>query len=143
MAKTEKEEKKKNVINLEDFFSTTKESEGIWIDPLGMGVEFKILGASSDVNAISAEEYSKAEDEANKVDDIVRQRNLKRDAICKRIASMVIDIRAKDGNEIMFGGEPVKFSKELITKFCYENVELRTALLNAIFDSTNFMKKKY
>lgn len=134
-------------INLEDLFETTNQKEGIWFEPEingeKVGIEFKILGAASDVNVIAAEKFTKATDEADKEKDTIKKRDKNILAICDRVSAMVIDIRGANGDELILGGKKVEYSKELVDKILFENIDIRTSLLEAILSSENFMTKKF
>ena len=134
------------VINLEDFFMTTREKEGVWYEPKidgeGTGIEVKLLGPSSDANAVAAEAYSKAKDEVEKIKDIKVQSGKQREIVCRRIASIITDIRGKDGAEINLGGKKLEYSDELVMQLLEENIDIRTDILNAAFENSTFMKKK-
>ncbi len=136
----------KNVIDIADFFTTSREKEGVWYEPViedvGIGIEFKILGYSSDQNVISAEVYRKEHEAAEKETDPVKKNNMERDAVCKRIASLVTDIRGKDGNEIRIDGKPLVYSDEVVRHILYENIDIRTDLFKATLDTPNFQMKK-
>lgn len=136
----------KKVIDIADFFTTSREKEGVWYEPkiedVGIGIEFKILGYSSDQNVISAEVYRKEHEEAEKETDPVKKNNMERDAVCKRIASLVTDIRGKDGNEIRIGGKPLSYSEEVVREILYENIDIRTDLFKATLETPNFQMKK-
>lgn len=138
----------KKTINISDFFCTTREKEGVWYEAKlgngnGTGIEFKMLGPSSDENAIAAEAYSKRHDEIEKEKDPKKSAELQRDAVCKRIAAVITDIRGKDGAELVDDdGKEIKYSEKVIYKILDENIEIRTDLLNALFETSTFMKKK-
>ena len=134
------------VVDIADFFTTSREKEGIWYEPhvddVGIGIEFKILGYSSDQNVISAEVYRKEHEAAEAETDPVKKNNMERDAVCKRIASLVTDIRGKNGNEIRIGGKPLVYSEDVVRQILYENIDIRTDLFKATLDTPNFQMKK-
>lgn len=139
-----KEEKK--VVDIADFFTTSREKEGVWYEPkvddVGIGIEFKILGYSSDQNVISAEVYRKEHEAAEAETDPVKKNNMERDAVCKRIASLITDLRGKNGNEIKIGGKPLTYSEDAVRQILYENIDIRTDLFRATLDTPNFQMKK-
>lgn len=138
----------KKTINISDYFCTTREKEGVWYEAkLGngtnTGIEFKILGPSSDENAIAAEAYSKQHDEIEKEKDPKIAAKMQREAVCKRIAAVITDIRGKDGMQLVNDdGTEIKYSYDVVYKILDENIEIRTDLLNALFETSTFMKKK-
>lgn len=86
--------------------------------------------------------YRKEHEIAEKESDPVKKNELERKAVVKRICSVITDIRAKDGNEIYIGDEPLVYSDEVIYRIIYESIEIRTDVFAATFEDSNFMTKK-
>lgn len=138
--------KKDNVVEISDFFVTSNEKNGVWYEAKTesgpCGIEFYIYGQSSDRNIISADVYKKEKQEAEDITDPVKYSDKIREITCKRIAAVIGDIRGANGKKLVSNGEEIKYSEELILKILEENIDIRTDLLQAIFTSENFQKKK-
>lgn len=133
-------------VELSDFFTTTREKEGVWIEAKignkGTGLLFKIVGYASDENVKSADAYKKAHEIAEKETDVVKKAEMERRAVCERLTAIVIDLKCADGVNIKLNGEPLKYSKELVYQILWESMDIRTYIFTETFDSSNFMKKK-
>ena len=71
----------KEVINLEDFFTTDNEKEGIWYEPkiggIPCGIEFLVTGRGSDENVANSERYDKDVAGAEDIKDPVERAHKK------------------------------------------------------------------
>lgn len=146
MAKTSEKKAEKKIVDIADFFTTTREKEGVWYEPkvegVGLGFEFKILGKASDENALSAEVYRKEHELAEKETDVAKRNELERNAVTKRVCAVITDLRAKDGVDLKMNGETLSYSKEMVYSIIYESIEIRTDVFAATFEDSNFMTKK-
>ena len=137
---------KEEIVDIADFFTTSNEKEGVWFEPeirgKKLGIEFKILGSASDENIKSADIYNKEHEQAEKETDPLKKVTKEREAVCKRIASIITDMRPAAGKKIVVKGEPLTYSPEMIQKILWENIEIRTALFSPSIDDANFMTKK-
>lgn len=83
-------------VDIADFFTTEGETNGVWYEPVvngrGIGIEFKVLGNSSDKAIMAAETYEKDLAACEKETDIVKKSRMERDALSKRIEVMVLDL---------------------------------------------------
>lgn len=137
-------------IDIADFFTTKNESEGIWFEPkikkdgkeTGIGIEFKLLGNASDEAVLAGEQYEKDLSLAEGEKDLVRKTRMEREALVKRISAMVIDIRARQGEEIVIDGKPLTYSKANVEAILEGSRVIRSQLLAAFMDTTNFMTRK-
>lgn len=133
-------------VDIADFFTTTKEREGIWYEAKvrgkPTGLMFKLLGYASDENVISAEAYRKAHEEVEKETDPAKKANLEREAVCNRLSAIITDLKSAEGKNITLKGEPLSYSKEVVHQILWESLDIRSDVFNASFDSTNFMTKK-
>lgn len=133
-------------VDIADFFTTEGETNGVWYEPVvngrGIGIEFKVLGNSSDKAIMAAETYEKDLAACEKETDIVKKSRMERDALSKRIEVMVLDIRGKDGREILIQGKPLTYSKESVMAILDGSKPIRTELLKAFTTSETFMTKK-
>lgn len=138
---------KDKTIDIADFFTTTKEREGVWYEAKVQGVPtglmFKVLGYASDENVLSAEAYKKEHELAEKETDVAKKAEMEREAVCNRLTAIVTDLKAVEGKNIVLNGEPLTYSKEIVKKIFWESIDIRTDVFNASFDSTNFMTKKF
>lgn len=136
---------KKNVINLNDYFTTSREKEGVWFEPettKGTGLKFKIYGRASDENILSADAYEKAKEIFDAEKDPVKKANMERDAVVDRVLAMISDAKIEGEQEVIIDGKPFEYSKELVKKLLFENIELRTEVFVAAVSNENFMTKK-
>lgn len=133
-------------IDIGDFFTTDGEMNGIWYEPVvngkGIGIEFKILGNSSDQAIMAAEQYEKDYALSEKEKDVVKKTRLEAEALTKRISAMVIDIRGKDGKEITIKGKPLVYSKENVETILNGSKAIKSDIMKAFLDSSNFMTRK-
>lgn len=133
-------------VDIADFFTAEAEANGAWYEPVvngkGIGIEFKLLGNSSDKAIVAAEAYEKALAESEKETDIVKRSRMERDALSKRIEVMVLDIRGKDGREILIRGKPLTYSKEAVMAILDGSKPIKTELLKAFTSSETFMTRK-
>lgn len=136
----------KKVVNLDEFFSTTNEREGVWhepvIDGVPCGFELLLVGINSDENAISAERYEKELVEAEKINNAIDKAEKIRHIEAKRFAFFVRGIRATNGGEIRIGGKPIEYSTNLIEKLLYESLPLQLDIAEFVRKSANFMNGK-
>ena len=133
-------------IDISDFFTTDGEMNGVWYEPVvnghGIGIEFKILGNSSDQAIMAAEQFEKDSAVAEKETNVVKKTRLEGAALNKRIAAMIVDVRGKDGKEIMLKGKPLTYSKENVEAILDGSKAIRTDIMKAFLDSSNFMTRK-
>ena len=139
-------EKAEKSVDISQFFTTSNEKEGCWIEPkvngIGIGIEFKVLGLSSDDVMIAADKYDKETEKIEKEADRVKKIKLGNDARVRRIASCVVDIRGKDGITPVIKGKPLTYSKEVVEEILMESPDIRDEILSASVNSANFMTKK-
>ncbi len=136
---------KKNVINLNDYFTTSREKEGVWFEPettKGTGLQFKIYGRASDENILSADAYEKAKELFDAEKDPVKKANMERDAVVERVVAMISDAKIDGDQEVIIDGKPFEYSKETVRKLIFENIDLRTEIFVAAVSNENFMMKK-
>lgn len=133
-------------FDLSSLFTTTNEKSGVWyeakINGKETGLEFLILGPSSDENVLSAEAYKKAKDKIDAEKDPVKKSQMDIDAVCDRISAVVKEVRTTNGEPLYIGDKKVESSPELIKKILYENIDIRTDVFTASFESANFRTKK-
>ncbi len=137
-------------IDIADFFTSRNEEEGIWFEPkvkkdgkeLGIGIEFRLLGNSSDAAVLAGELYEKELSVAEGEKDSVKKSHLERDALVKRIAAMVVDIRPKGGEEILIDGKPLSYSRQNVEAILAGSRVIRSQLLSAFMATENFMTRK-
>ena len=148
MAKTAKAEEKKEkiVVDISNFFTTTREKEGVWyeihVGEIATGLEVNLLGGASDENILSADVYRKEHEEAEKEKDPAKKAELERKAVCKRLSAIITDLRCKKGYEIIINGEPLTYSPEVVYQILWESKDIRSDIFQATFDDSNFMMKK-
>lgn len=140
MAKEEKS------VDISKFFTTSNEKEGCWIEPkikgVGIGIEFKILGLSSDEVMIAADKYDKESEKIEKESDRIKKIKMGNEARIRRIASCIVDIRGKDGAKPLINGKPLEYSKEIVEEILLESPDIRDEILAASINTENFMTKK-
>ena len=94
-----------NVINISKFYSKNNEENGMWMEPkvrgVGVGFEVKVYGPNSTTAAIAQDKYQKAKDEINKIEDIKAKNEATDKMLAEYAASLVCDIRGKDGNKLV------------------------------------------
>lgn len=136
----------KTVINLEDLFITTKQTEGVWYEAKDgetpTGLMFKILGVQSDKSVIARDAYDKALELVEKEKDPVKKAHLNKEAAVDLVASVIVDMKSKDGCEARLGGKEVEYSDELVRKILNENINIRSDLFAASLKTETFMTKK-
>ncbi len=130
-------------IDIADFFTIENEEQGIWYEPLDCGIEFKLLGASSDAAVTAGEQYDKDLTAAEKEQDVVKRARLNKDALVKRLAATIVDVRGKDGVQPEIKGKPLVYSKENILAILNGSAVIRDALLKGLATKSNFMMKKH
>lgn len=136
----------KSVLNLEDFFSTSNEQNGVWhepvIDGFHCGFEFLLTGFHSDENAMQAEAYDKERTKLDAMEESPEKSDKIKRLEAHRFADFVKDIRGVNGAELKLNGEKVVYSKELIEKLLYESLPLQEDIYKFCVKSTNFMQGK-
>ena len=130
-------------IDIGDFFTVDNEKQGIWYEPVNCGIEFKILGISSDRSVTASEQYEKDLAHAEKESDPMKRKELEKEALIRRIGAVITDVRGKDGNEILMQGKPLSFSEGNINNILSSSTIIRDALLKGISTKSNFMTKKH
>lgn len=143
--KKEVVEAKKDVIEISDFFTTSREKEGVWIEPeingVGLGVEFKVVGQSSPIFVEAISKYMAAHNKVLEETDIKKAYELETEAQSDRSASIVVDLRAKPGVKLEDGGEALKYSPDVVRKIMYEITAIRDDVWEKASRSYSFMKK--
>ena len=143
--KKEVVEAKKDVIEISDFFTTSREKEGVWIEPeisgVGLGIEFKVVGQSSPKFVEAVSKYMTAHNKVLEEQDIMKAYELETAAQCDRAAGVVMDLRAKPGVKLENGGEALIYSPETVRKIMYEITEIRDDIWEKATRSYTFMKK--
>lgn len=133
-------------VDIGDYFTTDNETSGIWYEPVvngkGIGIEFKILGNSSDQAIMAAEQYEKDYALTEKETDVLKKTRMEAKALTKRISAMVIDIRGKDGKEIAIKGKPLVYSKENVEMILDGSKAIKSDIMKAFLDTSNFMTRK-
>jgi hypothetical protein len=140
------EKEKKEVIDIADFFTTTRSKTGVWHEPVlngvGMGIEFKILGPSSDEAVIASEEYDRAHEKALSEKDGRTAVEIERQALAERAASIIREVRAKGGKALVCNKKEFKASKDELRTVMYENEDVCLDILMAAGKSATFMKRQ-
>lgn len=133
-------------VDISDFFTTDNEINGIWYEPCPYGkhtnIEFKLLGISSDVTVTAGDQYDKDMEAAKKETDPVKRDRLETEALVRRVASMVVDIRGKNGFVPKINGEPLTYTKENVKKILRGSRAIRNEFLKVIGGGEDFMTRK-
>lgn len=136
----------KKQINIEDFFTEDNEKAGIWFEPKiegrPCGIEFLVTGAGTDDNLIENERYEKAMAEAEEIKDQKEKVQKKKEIDANRIAALVQGIRAADGNEILFNGKPLEFSKPFIQELMLKSPLIKVEIVKFATKTANFIKRE-
>lgn len=134
-------------IDIADFFTTDNEVNGVWYEPKPYGkptgIEFKLLGISSDVTVTASEQYDKEMDLAKKETDVVKRDKLETEALVRRVGAMVVDIRGKDGVVPMINGKPLTYTRENVEVILRGSRAIRNEFLKVIGSGEDFMTKKH
>ena len=137
---------KKDVIDVADFFTTTRAKEGVWYEPeidgIGIGLEFRIYGQASDKYVRSLDAYAKEHDRALKETDPGAATEIERQALADRAATIVGGVRAKGGKALVYGKKEFKGTYEEIRSVMYENEDICIDILTAAAKNTTFMKRR-
>ena len=132
------------VIDISKFFNITREKEGVWYEPkingVPLGLELKILGPSAEEVRKAAIEYDKAHEESVKMikTDQGKALDMEQEALSKRAAAAVVDIRGANGNVIKIDGKPLVYSKEIIERLFFENGDITGDVLVATLNTDLF-----
>lgn len=136
--------KDENVVDIADFFTTTREKEGVWyelkIQDIGIGIEVKLYGKASPRFIGAMKKYSVSTDSAEKETDIAKKSELTDNAEIDFVTSMIGDARVKEGSNIKIRGKEFSYSSKVMRELFYENKYLREDAVNAIFSEYIFMK---
>ena len=136
----------KKVINIEDFFTEDREKEGVWFEPrVGgklCGIQFLVTGIASDENIIAAERFDREMNELEEIKDPVEKINKRKVIEANRVTENVIGIRAAGGENVLFGGKPLEYSKPLIQQILLKAPLIRTEIINFAMERTNFIKRE-
>lgn len=131
-------------VELSKFYTRQNEVDGVWYEPKigldGIGLECKIKGPSSDEAVLAGDEYRKAQDEGSTIEDEKEKREFEERAVAKLVASLICDVRGKDGNEITLHGKPFEINdmKELI----YESPMIAADIMRFQSKKENFLEMK-
>jgi hypothetical protein len=133
-------------FNLEDLFTADNEEKGVWVEPIidgeGIGIELLLTGPDTDENAANAEHYKKQLDELEKNKDPIDKAKKRKDLDAKRVAQFVKGIRAANGSEVLFNGKSLEYSIPLIETFFLKAPLVQQWVLQFVFNTANFMKRK-
>jgi hypothetical protein len=136
---TKKKDPSRKTIDVTRFFISTRENEGVWFEPAGTGIEFKVLGRGADEVIVAGAEYVKTHDKILEMKDLAEQQIAERDAVCLRIAKSVKGIRGKDGAELVANGKSVAYSEEFIFRLMKENPGIRAEILKFSSEASNYV----
>lgn len=136
----------KKVINIEDFFTTKNEEEGMWFEPsiegIPCGIEFLVTGLHAEENVSKMEHFDKLQGDLNKIKDPIERAKENKRLDAKRVASLVKGIRPTEGCEINFEGKPLEFSIPLIEELFYQSPLIKLAVADYSLKVVNFMNRK-
>ena len=146
MEKEEMKEEELQVINIEDFFTTQNEDEGVWFEPYingtPCGIEFLVTGSGTDKNAAQAERFKKERAKIEALKDPEERSAKLKELDSKRAAQFVHGIRAAKGCKINFGGQALEYSKPMIEKIMFGAPLIRLEIINFAYETANFMKRE-
>lgn len=134
-----------NTVDIADFFTTTREKDGVWIEPkmsdVGVGFEFRVVGPASPLFLNAVADYLEAHAKVveNKDRKTAYEEEVK--AVVERNSAVVTGLRVKKGNSIRINGRPLAYSKETVREILYESSEIRDSVWNAVTAQSTFMKK--
>jgi len=139
-------EKSRKSIDIADFFTTTREKEGVWIElkieGIGIGIEVKALGPSAPEFIKASMKYAQNLDSFDKETDKAERRSKENDARTEFLTSIVVDLRTKKDFDFTIKGKPLKYSRENVREIFYESVEIRDAVWEAVSSPLTFMRTK-
>ena len=134
-----------NTVNIEDFFSEEREEKGVWFEPtidgVPCGIEFLVTGIGTDENVAASERYERRLKALKKIEDPVERSKQGKILDANRVAEFVRDIRAKKGQNVLFGGQPLKYSKTLVQQILYKAPLLKAEIARFAVNTANFIKK--
>lgn len=136
----------KKVINIEDFFTTKNEEEGMWFEPsiegIPCGIEFLVTGLHAEENVSKMEHFDKLQSDLSKIKDPIERAKETKRLDAKRVASLVKGIRPTEDCEIDFEGKPLEFSIPLIEELFYQSPLIKLAVADYSLKTVNFMNRK-
>lgn len=145
MATEKTEALEEKVIDISDFFTTDNEDKGMWFEPVidgsKTGIEFQVIGANSDKNAVSAERYNKKLAEINAIKDPAEASAKRKELEADRIADLVVGVRSKPGTTVVVNKKPLEYSREVIVLLMRKSPMMAQAIFNFAYKTSNFMKK--
>ncbi len=147
MSETKENTTKVVKVNLEDFFTSDHERDGIWFEPkikgIPCGFEFLVTGFGSDENAVNDERFEKENAKAKEIKDSLERQKKLGEIDAKRIAALVKGIRAAEGTtEVDFGGKPIEYSVPLIQEIMLKSPLIKLEVAKFSADTTNFIIRK-
>lgn len=136
----------KKVINIEDFFTTKNEEEGMWFEPsvegIPCGIEFLVTGLHAEENVSKMEHYDSLQKDLKKIKDPIERAKEEKRLDAKRVASLIKGLRATEDCEINFNGKPLEFSVPLIEEIFYQSPLIKLAVAEFSISVVNFMNWK-
>lgn len=138
--------KEVETINLEDYFTTDHEKEGVWFEPnikgKPCGIQFLVTGTDTDENIVNAERFQKAIDELDDIKDNIEAANKRKVLEANRVADFVKGIRSAEGAKVLFGGKPLEYSKPMIQELCLKSPLIQNEILKFAVKTENFIRRK-
>lgn len=136
----------KRIVNVEDFFTTKNEEDGMWFEPsiegIPCGIEFLVTGLHAEENVSKMEHFDSLQKDLKKIKDPIERAKEEKKLDAKRVASLVKGIRAAEGCEINFDGKPLEFSIPLIENIFYQSPLIKLAIADYSISVVNFMNRK-
>lgn len=142
--KAKAEPKAQNVVDIADFFTTTREKEGVWyelkIQNIGIGIEVLTYGPASKQAFIAEEKFNADVEKLQSINDPDKRKKKADEIIVNRAVAVVGGIRMKDGSAVVERGKPVKDFKATMRRLFEENTDIRDDYFAAARLSVTFMR---
>lgn len=132
-------------IELSDFFTSKRETEGVWFEPVvfgkRLGVEFRVLGANSDRVSIAIDEYRKTLSDIEEIVDKGEKEKAKTKAFVDNVASRITDARPVGNNTITIEGKPFAYSPDMVRTIMENCLGVASAIMSFSGESGNFTNR--
>lgn len=138
----------KKEVNLDDFFTTKKENDGIWVSITAFGkktgLKALVLGVNSDAVSIEMDRYNKRNTEIEEIDDEVERDRERTNNLVQSVVARIREVKLDDGfEEVKIGGKVITtFDEAFLTNFFKNCLAATKCILDTSGKSVNFTNKK-
>lgn len=136
-----KKQETADTVEISKFFSRDNEERGKWYEPTirgsKVGFEFRVYGPNSNAALIADDKYKKESEEIELIEDPTEKNNRYKDALARKVARYISDIRGADGRKITINGKDV--TKEDIFEILKEAPTVASDILRFTLRQENFL----